>query len=94
LWLFAKLGFDLKCLFGEVMASRGSSWISFVVALGGVPVKELFNDVGYWRRKRVPQLVTPLRSAKKGNCGKTRKVVQVLSLGDVVEVDLPNYISI
>ena len=74
--------------------SIGSTQVSSVMALAGVPVRELFNDVGYWRRKRVPQLVTPLRSAKKGNCGKTRKVVQVLSLGDVVEVDLPNYISI
>jgi hypothetical protein len=34
----------------------------FVMALRGVPVKELFKDVGYWQRTRVPWLGNPLRA--------------------------------
>ncbi len=34
--------------------SVGSTHIGFVMALVGVPVKELLDDVGYWRRTRVP----------------------------------------
>ncbi len=48
--------------------SIDNTQVSFVMALGGVPVKEFFNDVGYWRRKRVPWLVNPPK-AHKSNCG-------------------------
>ena len=42
---------------GCTKLSIGSKLVSFVLALGRVPVKELFKDVGYWRRTRVSQLV-------------------------------------
>ena len=45
--------------------STGSTQVSFVMALDGVLVKELFNDVGYWRSRRVPWLVNPLRAQKR-----------------------------
>ena len=41
-----------------------------------------------------PLACQPPESAKKGDCGKTCKLVQVLFRGDVVEVDPPNHISI
>ena len=34
-------------------SSVGSTQVGFVMALVGVPVKELLDDVGYWRRTRV-----------------------------------------
>ena len=68
--------------------------VDFVMALGGVPVIELFNDARYWQRTRVPWLFSPLRPQQKGDCGKARKVVQVLFRGDVIEVVPPNHISI
>ena len=42
----------------------GSMQAGFIMALVGVPVKELLDDVGYWRRTRVPWLVNGLRSVK------------------------------
>ena len=44
--------------------SIGSMQVGFVMALGGVPVKELFDDVGYWPRTRLPRLVNPLRKKR------------------------------
>ena len=35
-------------------SSVGSMLVGFVLALVRVPVKELFVDVGYWQRTRVP----------------------------------------
>jgi len=35
-------------------SSIGSMQAGFIMALAGVPVRELF-DVGYWRRTRVPR---------------------------------------
>jgi hypothetical protein len=57
-------------------------------------VKGLLDDVGYWRRTRVPWLVNGLRSVKKRNCASTTTVVQVFFRWDVFEVDSPNHISI
>ncbi len=36
-------------------SSIGSMQVSFLMALAGVPVRELFVYVGYWRRTRVPR---------------------------------------
>ncbi len=71
----------------------GSTQAGFIMALVGVPVKELLDDVGYLRRTRVPQLVNGLRSVKKRNRPSTTTVVQVLFRWDVFEVDPPNHIS-
>ena len=71
----------------------GSTQAGFIMALVGVPVKELLDDVGYWRRTRVPRLVNGLRSVKKRNRASTTTVVQVLFRWDVFEVDPPNHIS-
>ncbi len=36
-------------------SSIGSMQVGFPMALAGVPVRELFDYAGYWRRKRVPR---------------------------------------
>ena len=46
-------------------SSIGSTQVSFVMALGGVPVKRLSSNIGYWQRTRVPWLVTQLRAQKR-----------------------------
>ena len=63
------------------------------MALVGVPVKELLDDVGYWRRTRVPRACQRAASVKKRNRATTSTVVQVLFQWDVFEVDPPNHIS-
>ncbi len=45
------------------------------MALSGVPVRELFNYVGYWWRMRVPHARLWAESAKKSDPGKTPKVL-------------------
>ena len=74
-------------------SSIGSMQVGFLMALAGVPVRELFDYVGYWRRKRVPRACQWAESAKKRDPGKTLKVLQVLFRRDVIEVDPPNHIS-
>ncbi len=58
-----------------------------------VPVKELLNNVGYWRRTRVSRACQRAVSVKKGNRATTTTVVQVLFRWDIFEVDPPNHIS-
>ncbi len=67
--------------------------VGFVIALAGVPVKELLDDVGYWWRTRVPRACQRAGSVKKRNRATTSTVVQVLFRWDVFEVDPPNHIS-
>ena len=74
-------------------SSVGSTQVGFVMALVGVPVKELLDDVGYWRRTRVPRACQRAASVKKRNRATTSTVVQVLFRWDVFEVDPPNHIS-
>ena len=74
-------------------SSVGSTQVGFVMALVGVPVKELLDNVGYWRRTRVPCACQPAASVKKRNRATTTTVVQVLFRWDVFEVDPPNHIS-
>ncbi len=45
--------------------SVGSMQVGFVMALVGVPVKELLDDVGYWRRTRIPRACQRAASVKK-----------------------------
>ncbi len=59
-------------------SSIGSTQVGFVMALVGVPVKELLDDVGYWRRTRVPCACQWAASVKKRNRASTTTVVQVL----------------
>ena len=54
-----------------------SMQVGFCMALAGVPVRELFDNVGYWRRTRVPCARQWAESAKKYS-GKSPKVIQVL----------------
>ena len=70
-----------------------SMQVGFLMALAGVPVRELFVYVEYWRRRRVPRARQWAESAKKSDPGKTPKVLQVLFRRDVIEVDPPNHIS-
>ena len=79
--------------FAYAESNVGSTQAGFIMALVGVPVKELLDDVGYLRRTRVPRLVNGLRSVKKRNRASTTTVVQVLFRWDVFEVDPPNHIS-
>ena len=59
-----------------------STQISFVMALGGVLVKELFNNVGYWWRTRVPRLVNPLRAQKRAIAKKhIMQFTSIISMG-------------
>ena len=74
-------------------SSIGSMQVGFIMALAGVPVRELFVYVGYWRRTRVPRARQRAEGAKKSDSGKTPKVLQVLFRRDVIEVDPPNNIS-
>jgi len=39
--------------------------VGFRMALAGVPVRELFDNVGYWLRTRVPHACQWAESAKK-----------------------------
>ncbi len=71
----------------------GNMQAGFIMALIGVPVKELLDDVGYLRRTRVPRSVNGLQSVKKRYRASTTTVVQVLFRWDVFEVDPPNHIS-
>ncbi len=48
------------------------------MALAGVPVRELFNNVGYWRRTRAPRSCQRAECTKKSDPRKTPKVIQVL----------------
>jgi hypothetical protein len=74
-------------------SSVGSMQAGFIMALVGVPAKELLKDVGYWRRTRVPRACQRAASVKKRNHASTTTVVQVLFQWDVFEVDPPNHIS-
>ena len=72
----------------------GSTQDGFIMAfLVGVPVLELLNDVGYWRRTRVPCACQWAASVKKRNLVSTTTVVQLLFRWDVFEVDPMNHIS-
>jgi len=74
-------------------SSIGSMRVDFLMALAGVPVRELFLYVGYWQRTRVPHAPQWAESAKKSDSGKTPKVLQVFFRRDVIQVDHPNHIS-
>ena len=67
--------------------------VGFLMALAGVPVRELFVYVGYWQRTRVPRACQRAESVKMSDRGQTPKVLQVLFRRDVIEVDPPNSIS-
>ncbi len=71
----------------------GSTQAGLIMALVGVPVKELLNDIGYWQRTRVPRACQWAASIKKCNRASTTTVVQVLFRWDAFEVDPPNHIS-
>jgi hypothetical protein len=71
----------------------GIMQVGFLMALAGVPVMELFHNVGYWQRTRVCCACQQAERGKKSNPGKTPKVVQPLFQGDVVEVHPPNHTS-
>ena len=71
----------------------GSMQVGIIMALTGVPMKELFIYVGYWRNTRVPCARQWAESEKTSDPGQTPKVLQVLFRRDVIEVDPPNYIS-
>ncbi len=74
--------------------SIGSMQVGFVMALVGVPAKELLNDVGYWQRTRVPRACQLTGCECKKACRTTTTtVVQVLFRWDVFEVNPPNHIS-
>ena len=68
-------------------SSIGSMQVGFLMALAGVPVRELFVYVGYWWRTRV------LRARQWAENVKTSDPGQVLFQRDVIEVDPPNHIS-
>jgi hypothetical protein len=55
----------------------GNMQAGFIMALVGVPVKELLDDVGYWQM-RVPRACQRAASVKKHNRASTTTVVQVL----------------
>ncbi len=55
-----------------------STQVGFVMALVGVHVKELLDDVGYWWRTSVPHACQWAASVKKHNHASTTTVVQVL----------------
>ena len=74
-------------------SSIGSMQVGFLMALAGVPVRELFIYVGYWWRMRVHHACQWAESIKMSDLGQTPKVLQVLFQGDVIEVDPPNHIS-
>ena len=74
-------------------SSIGSMRVDFLMALAGVPVRELFVYVGYWKRTRVPCAPQWAESAKKSDSGTTLEVLQVYFQRDVIQVDHPNHIS-
>ena len=39
--------------------------VGFLMALAGIPVRELFDIIGYWWRTRVHVLVNGLRAHKR-----------------------------
>ena len=59
-------------------SSIGSMQDGFIMALAGVPVRGLLDNVGYWQRTRVICAHQWAESAKKSDPRKTPKVVQVL----------------
>ncbi len=59
-------------------SGSGIIQVGFLMALAGVPVMELFHNVGYWRRTRVCCACQWAESGKKSDPGKTLEVVQVL----------------
>ncbi len=56
----------------------GSMQAGFIMALVGVPVKELLDNVGYWRRTRVSCARQRAASVKKRDHASTTTVVQEL----------------
>jgi hypothetical protein len=48
------------------------------MALARVHVRELFNNIGFWWRTRVPLPRQWAERAKKSDPGKTPKVIQVI----------------
>ena len=70
-----------------------SMQVGFIMALAGVPVRELFVCVGYWRRTRVPRARQWTENIKMSDPGQTPKVLQVLFQRNAIEVDPPNHIS-
>ena len=73
--------------------SIGRMQVGFIMALAGVPVRELSVYVGYWRRTRVPRARQRAENEKMSDPGQTPKVLQVFFRRDVIEVDPPNHIS-
>jgi hypothetical protein len=56
----------------------GIMQVGLLMALAGVPVMELFQNVGYWWRTMVLCARQWAERGKKSDLGKTPKVVQVL----------------
>jgi len=56
-------------------SSIGSMQVGFIMALAGVPVRELFVDVGYWRRMRVPRARQWAENITTSDPGQTPKVI-------------------
>jgi hypothetical protein len=67
--------------------------VGFLMALTGVPVRELFLYVRYWWRTRVLHAPQWAESVKTSDPGQTPKVLQVFFQRDVIEVDPTNHIS-
>jgi len=74
-------------------SSIGSMQVGFLMALAGVPVRELFVYVVYWQRARVPCARQRAESIKTSESGQTPKALQGLFQRDVIEVEPPNHIS-
>ena len=74
-------------------SSIGSMQVGFIMALAGVPVRELFVYVGYLRKMRVSRACQWAENIKTSDPGQTPKVLQVLFRRDVIKVDPPNHIS-
>ena len=70
-------------------SSIGSMQVGFIMALAGVPVRELFVYVGYWRRTRVPRAHQRAENVKTRDPGQTSKVLKEF----VIEVEPPNHTS-
>ncbi len=56
-------------------SSIGSMQVGFLMALTGVPVRELLVYVGYWHRMRVPRACQWAESVKMSDPGQTPKVL-------------------
>jgi hypothetical protein len=65
--------------------------VGFLMALAGVPVRELFVYVGYWQKTRAPLACQRAESIKtsRTNTEGTSSIFRT----DVVQVDSPNHIS-